>query len=146
MMFTKSFGYALIGIMHIALNSNAKPKMQVEEIAARLSVPKHFLGKIMKKVVKHGILNSTRGPRGGFSLNERTFNTSLLDLAAITNGLYDFDACVLRLHKCDPAQPCPLHNKMHSYKQELYALFAKTTIGELMDKAILSCIEHIDTL
>jgi len=141
MMFTKSFGYALKGIMYIALNSDAKPKMQVEEIATPLSVPKHFLGKIMKRVVKHGILNSSRGPHGGFSLNERTLSTSLLDLATLTNGLYDFNACVLGLHKCNVAQPCPLHDKLLSHKRDLYVLFANTTIGDLMGKELPHDIE-----
>src|SRR5918994_618927 len=64
MPFTKSFGYALRSILYIAIMSKEKSKVQVEEIAVRLSVPKHFLGKIMRLVVKNGILNSTKGPYG----------------------------------------------------------------------------------
>lgn len=144
MTFTKSFGYALRSIMYIAVNSEVKPKMQVEEIAAKLSVPKHFLCKIMKKVVQRGILNSTKGPHGGFSMNERTLSISLLDLAAITNSLNDFDACLLHLKECNPDQPCPLHDKMFSLKKDIYTLLANTSIGELMAKEASQAIEYLD--
>src|SRR5687768_4954143 len=132
MTFTKSFRYALRGVLCIALNSHDKPKQRVEEIAIQLAVPKHFLGKIMKRLVKAGILNSTKGPYGGFSLNDRTLTTSLLELATITNSISNVDDCVLRLEKCDINNPCPLHHKMLSYRQELHNLFAGTTIGELL--------------
>lgn len=132
MTFTKSFGYALRGVIYIAVNSHARPKQRVEEIAAQLAIPKHFLGKIMKRLVKAGILNSTKGPHGGFSLNDRTLATSLLELATITNSISKVDDCVLRLDKCDVNNPCPLHHKMLSYRQELHNLFAGTTIGELL--------------
>lgn len=132
MTFSKSFGYALRGILYIAHTSPEKPRVQVEEIASRLGVPKHFLGKIMKKAVQHGILNSTKGPHGGFALNDRTLSTPLLELVTITNSNNHFDDCVLRLHKCDAENPCPLHYKMLSYKKDLYAMFANTTVGDLL--------------
>jgi Rrf2 family protein len=132
MTFTKSFGYGLRGILYIAIASKEKHKVQVDEIASKLEVPKHFLGKIMKKVVKHGILNSTKGPFGGFSMNDHTLSTSLLELATITNSIHDFDDCVLHFNKCDMDHPCALHHRIQSYKKELYNLFANTTIGDLV--------------
>ena len=131
MTFTKSFGYALRGVLYIALNSHDRPKVQVEEIASQLAVPKHFLGKIMKRLVKSGILNSTKGPYGGFSLNDRTLSTSLLELATITNSISNVDDCVLRLEKCDSNHPCALHHKMLCYRTEFHHLIATTTIEEL---------------
>lgn len=131
MTFSKSFGYALRGVLYIAVNSEERPKLQVDEIASQLAVPKHFLGKIMKKLVKAGILNSTKGPYGGFSLNERTLSTSVLELATIINGISNAEDCVLRLDKCDADHPCALHHKMSCYKREFHHLIATTTIEEL---------------
>ena len=133
MPFTKSFGYALRAILYLAMVRSERPKVQVEEIAAELEVPRHFLGKIMKKVVKSGILHSTRGPYGGFSLHDDTLSTPLFQLAAATNSLTNFDECVLRLKKCDADHPCPLHHKMLSHQTNLHALFANTCIGDLLN-------------
>ena len=130
MTFTKSFGYALRSVLYVAINSPNRPKQQVEEIANQLAVPQHFLGKIMKKLVKTGILNSTKGPYGGFSLNDQTLSTSLLELARMTNSISNVDDCVLSLEKCNSDNPCPLHHKILCYKRDLHNLLARTTIGE----------------
>ncbi|HKH59814.1 MAG TPA: Rrf2 family transcriptional regulator [Flavitalea sp.] len=143
MTFTKSFGYALRGVLYIALNSHDKPKQRVGEIASRLQVPKDFLGKIMKKLVQTGILNSTKGPHGGFSLNNRTLCTSLLELATITNSISKVDDCVLRFDKCDSSHPCPLHHKMLHYRKDLYNLLATTSIGELLNQGPADYIKSI---
>src|SRR6185369_14409983 len=102
MFFSKSFGYALRGILYIAMMSDEKKRVQIDEIAERLSVPKHFLGKILNKVVKEGILDSTKGPYGGFSINQNTLSTSLIKVLEVTEGLEQFSVCALGLRKCNP--------------------------------------------
>jgi Rrf2 family protein len=146
MFFSKSFGYALRGILYVALTCNQKQRIQVDEIARELCVPKHFLSKVMNKVVKHGILNSTKGPYGGLSVNEKTLSTPLFDLITITNGDAQFNNCLLRLVKCNADYPCPLHHKMEAYKAELLALFTSTTIGDLLHAGQPDFIKSITTL
>lgn len=133
MLFSKSFGYALRGILYIALSDNAQKRIQVDEIASRLAVPRYFLSKIMKKMVRAGIINSTKGPYGGFSLNRKTLSTPLIDLILVTDGISQFQDCVLRLHKCDINHPCPLHQSMGVYREDLFVLLKNTTIGNLLD-------------
>ena len=134
MFFSKSFGYALRGVLYIAVLSDSKKRIQVDEVARQLSVPKHFLSKIMKKIVKEGILNSSRGPSGGFSINERTLATPLIDLLVIVNGSGQFDKCVLGLKECHSDHPCPLHYKMKLHKQKLLHFLSATTIADLLQK------------
>lgn len=138
-MLSKSFGYALRGIIYVALTHEKKERVQVEEIAESLAVPRHFLGKIMKKVVKEGILESTRGPYGGFSINAETLQTQLIKLIRITEGLEQFNSCVLHFRKCNKNRPCPLHHKMVENRNQLLEIFSSTTIGDLMkeDKKML---------
>jgi Rrf2 family transcriptional regulator, iron-sulfur cluster assembly transcription factor len=132
MIFSKSFGYALRGILYVAMMSDENRKIRIDEMAKRLSVPRHFLGKIMNKVVKKGILSSTKGPNGGFSLNNTTLSTSLLTLVELTDGVEQFDGCVLRLRKCNAEHPCPLHHPMETYKNDLFKIYSDTNIGSLL--------------
>ncbi|HET9824487.1 MAG TPA: Rrf2 family transcriptional regulator [Chitinophagaceae bacterium] len=132
MIFSKSFGYALRGILYVAMMSDENRKIRIDEMANRLSVPRHFLGKIMNKVVKKGILNSTKGPNGGFCLNAATLNTPLLSLVELTDGLEQFDGCVIRLKKCNEDHPCPLHHQTVAYRNNLFRIFSDTNIGSLL--------------
>jgi Rrf2 family protein len=112
--------------------NDEKRKIPIEEIARRLSVPRHFLGKIMKTVVKAGILSSTRGQQGGFFINEKTMDTPLITIVLLTEGKNYFNTCLLSLRKCNAANPCPMHNKVEKFKNDLLEVYSQTTIGDLL--------------
>lgn len=132
MMFSKSFGYALRGILYVALMQEEKRKVQAEEIAEKLSVPRHFLGKIMQQLVKAGLLQSTKGPYGGFYLAPGTLQTPLIKIVEITDGIVQFNTCVLQLRQCNNINPCPLHAEMELFKTQLMQVLTETTIEGLL--------------
>lgn len=146
MVFSKSFGYALRGILYIAIMNGEKQKVQIDEIAEKLSIPRHFLGKVMQELVRNNILSSMKGPYGGFSLNENSLNTSLIALVKITDGLEQFESCVLRLKKCNSLDPCPLHKQVEHYKTELLQLFSDTSVNDLLKKDKPGFIKSIATI
>ena len=145
MFFSKSFGYALRGVIYVALVHEENRRVQVDEIAQRLAVPKHFLAKIMNRVVKEGILDSTKGPYGGFSINEETLNAPLIRLLKITDGMEQFNTCVLKLRKCNKVNPCPLHFLMDKNRNDLLRNFSQTTIADLLNQETNIQIESIGT-
>lgn len=132
MFLSKSFGYALRGILYVALMQDEKRRVQIDEIATQLSVPRHFLGKIMQQVVKAGLLHSTKGPYGGFSLTDVTLNSPIIKLLEITDDMSQFNICVLKLKACNSSNPCPLHYEMEDIRNRMLSVFHKTTIGDLL--------------
>ncbi len=138
MFFSKSFGYALRGILYVALMQDEQRKVQIDEIAKKLSVPKHFLGKIMQELVKAGLLQSTKGPYGGFELSDKTMSAPLMKLIEITGDVNQFNVCVLQMRVCNAVNPCPLHKDMEGVNEKLKTLFTQTTIADLMkeDKSV----------
>ena len=146
MFFSKSFGYALRGILYIAMMSDEKKRVQIDEIAERLSVPKHFLGKILNKIVKEGILDSTKGPYGGFSINQNTLSTPLIKVLEVTEGLEQFTVCAMRLRKCNSANPCPVHPHIDEFRGKLKITFTETTINNLLTENKSGLIRSIATL
>jgi len=146
MVFSKTFGYALRGVLYVALTNEVKPRVQLEEIAIQLSVPRHFLGKVMKKLVKEGVLISIKGPYGGFSVNETTLKIPLLRLIEITGEPEEFGSCVLRLRKCNAQNPCPMHFQIETLRRQWQSLLASTKIGDLLRKDQPDFIKSIATL
>lgn len=131
---SKSFGYALRGVLFVAMLNDSKGKVQLDEIARRLSVPRHFLGKVMKGLVKEEVLKSMKGPYGGFYIHEKTLSTTLLKLATITGDVDTYEICILRFRKCNAANPCPLHRQIELLKKDWRDLLSSTTIGDLLKK------------
>ena len=132
MIFSKSFGYALRGILYVSLQKDENRKVSIEEIAKRLMVPRHFLAKIMKAMVKAGILSSTRGQQGGFYINEATLGTPIVTIILLTEGKNYFNTCMLSLRKCNADNPCPLHAKVEKFKSDVMEVYGSTTIGDLL--------------
>jgi len=146
MIFSKSFGYALRGILYVAIMSEKKDKIQLDEIAEKLTVPRYFLGKIMNRLANEAVLASEKGPNGGFSISDNTRTTSLLNLVRITGDSELFDSCVLRLRKCNATHPCPLHHEIESLRNQWHRLLAETTVDDLLKKDQPDFIKSIATV
>lgn len=134
MVFSKSFGYALRSILYLALKDDKIGRIQLQEIASKLNIPRHFLGKVMIKLAKENIISSLKGPSGGFCINNNTMSTTLLKVASITGESEHFDSCVLRLKKCNSDHPCPMHFKALQIRNEWVGLLSSTTVEELLKK------------
>jgi len=145
MFFSKSFGYAVRGVLYIALMQDEKQYVQVEEIASKLAAPKHFMGKILKKLVKENILLSVKGPSGGFTIMKDTLQLPVMRLALITDGADFFDKCVLRVKECDANNPCPLHYQVVEIRNKLKNVLTTTKIGELLKENKADFIKSLST-
>ena len=145
MIFSKSFGYAIRSVLYVAIMRDEKRYVQVEEVAAKLAVPRHFMGKIMKKLAKEKILVSTKGPSGGFILNEQTLQMPLMHLIEIIDGVEIFDNCALRAKECNPLNPCPMHFQLEPLKNNLKSILSDTSIGDLLEENKPEFIRSIST-
>ena len=143
MIFSKSFGYALRGVLYVSMAGENKTMVQLDEIAREMTIPRHFLGKVMKNLVKGGVLSSLKGPYGGFCINEMTMETSLLQLVDMTGEPEEFSSCVLRLRKCNAKNPCPMHLQIESLREQWQILLTSTTIGDLVRKDMPDFIKSI---
>ena len=145
MVFTKSFGYALRGILYVAVAGERKGRIQLDEISEVLALPRFFLGKIMRRLAKEGILDSDKGHNGGFSINERTLTTTLSELVNLTGNAESMNVCALRLKKCNTDNPCPVHHEIKFMREQWKELLAEKTVGDLLKKGGADFIESIAT-
>jgi len=134
MIFSKSFAYALRGILYISSTKDGNQKIRVEDISKDTGIPKHFLGKIMNKMVKAGIVSSIKGPSGGFYMSNKTLDVQLLQLYYLFDGTQLFSECALRLKSCSEDSPCPMHHKVEETKRNIKLLLSDTTIRELLNE------------
>ena len=130
----------------MAMSAENQKKVQLDEMAEVLNVPRHFLGKVMKRMVKEGVLSSMKGPYGGFFLNENTMTTPLHKIIEITGESEAFSVCTLKLSKCSSNNPCPLHKKMEEVRNECRTILSTTNIGDLLSKEKPDFIRSITTI
>ncbi len=144
MFLSKSFGYALRGVLCVAMMSGKRnERIQLDEMADLLKVPRYFLGKIMNRLVKNGVLSSVKGHNGGFGITELTRQTSLWEIAQITGEVKAFDVCELRFRFCSDQCPCPLHHKIDPIKREWKRMLDNTTVDQLLCNNMPDAVRNI---
>ena len=85
MKISRSAQYALIATSYIAQISKNNLVL-AGDISSRYSLPLEYLLKILQQLVRANILNSKRGPRGGFSLARPAEKISLLEIVEAVEG------------------------------------------------------------
>ena len=133
-MFSKTFGYALRATVYVAVHGESDKKVGLQEISEGLMVPRHFLGKIMQDLVKHGIFDSIKGPNGGFYGNAVTLKTVLIDILKITDGSLIFDQCALGIKRCNAEHPCPLHHDFAVCRNGMIQVLTDKTVEILAEE------------
>jgi Rrf2 family protein len=66
--------------------SNSGVPIPCSQLAAEGRMPERFLLQILRHLVTHGILHSTRGVDGGYSLERKPEDISLLDVIEAIDG------------------------------------------------------------
>lgn len=133
-MFSKTFGHALRATTYVSLHGIEGKKVSLQELSQTLEIPHHFLGKIMQDLVRHGIIDSTKGPSGGFFTNQSTHGMPLTEILKITDGSLIFEQCALGLKRCNPAHPCLLHPEFALCRDGMLHAIQKISVKELAEK------------
>lgn len=132
MTFSRSCEYALQAALYLAVrHSGGVEKVSLQEIAVSQEIPSHFLSKILQTLVRHGLLVSTKGPRGGFKLTKSPEDIRLLDIVSVIDGLEMFDRCGIGLRACSDENPCPIHHDYKVIKSRVRQVLTLKTLAEL---------------
>jgi Rrf2 family transcriptional regulator, cysteine metabolism repressor len=85
MKLSRTAGYALVATLQLAQSDPSVP-IPCSRLAAQGRMPERFLLQILRSLVTHGILRSTRGVEGGYTLKRRAEDISLLDVIEAVDG------------------------------------------------------------
>ncbi|WP_298412655.1 Rrf2 family transcriptional regulator [Hydrotalea sp.] len=129
-MFSKTCEYAIRAILYIAQKSKHGIKVSIKDIAKGIDSPEYFLGKILQDVSRKGLIQSLKGPTGGFYLDETNLQYTLADVVKVVDGDKIFSGCGLGLRQCSEKMPCPIHNDFKKIRTEIFELLQKAKLGE----------------
>ncbi|MCR9067029.1 MAG: Rrf2 family transcriptional regulator, partial [Cytophagales bacterium] len=65
-MFSRACEYAIKIMIYIASNQQENRKTGLKEVTEAIGSPEAFTAKILQQLVKSGLLESYKGPSGGF--------------------------------------------------------------------------------
>jgi len=125
--------YALKALHFISKTTIEGDKLPAMEISRRTGIPKPFLSKMLKHLASLGFVSSSKGPRGGFYLDEDQMNRSVLDVLVQLEGKDSLRNCILNFDACNEEKPCPIHILIADEKSRLRASIQNIRISDLSD-------------
>jgi len=129
-MFSKTCEYAIRAVLFVAQKSSDGRKVGIKEIAKGIDSPEHFIAKILQDLSRNGLVQSQKGPTGGFYLDKPALNNTLADIVRKVDGDKIFSGCGLGLKQCSETKPCPLHETFKKIRKEIFEMLQKAKLGE----------------
>lgn len=131
-MFSKACEYGIRATLYVAAQSLQGKRVVLPEIAKAIDSPVPFTAKILQQLAKAKLVQSNKGPNGGFSLSENDLdNIKLKDLVLAIDGDSLFKECGLGLKSCDEQAPCPIHHTFKPIRTQIIAMMESTSLKTL---------------
>lgn len=137
--------YALRAMTNLALSDSSKPK-PIKIIAAEEDISPEFLEQIFFRLKKADVIQSVRGPGGGFMLNmgpEKITVKAIFE--AVDEGL-DLSPCTTCTDDdipCTRLDTCLVHNVWKEASDRINAYFESVTLQKIMDQSGQQDMKHL---
>ena len=106
--------------------------LSTHEIANLLGASQAHLSKVLQRLGREGLVNSVRGPKGGFSLARPASVITLLEVYQAIEGPLTETNCLLNDQLCD-GESCILGALLKNTNREVKEYLSKTRLSEVTD-------------
>jgi Rrf2 family iron-sulfur cluster assembly transcriptional regulator len=131
-MFSKACEYGIRACIYIATQSLNEKRVSIKQITKEIDSPEPFTAKILQELVKNKIIDSVKGPSGGFYITIENINTIMLkDIVFSFDGDSIYKGCGLGMKQCSEVCPCPIHNQFKIIKNGIKEMLETTNLHQL---------------
>jgi len=124
---------AVKAVIFLATKYESDEKASIKEIAEHINASEHTVGKMLQTLVKEGVINSLKGPAGGFYISLEQRQQPIINIVEAIDGRHIFKGCGLGLSRCSAAHPCPIHNEYKEARDILERIFRTKKVKELCE-------------
>jgi Rrf2 family protein len=107
MQITRQADYAVRAVLYVA-KLGVNQRTATRQIAQEQHIPPSFLAKIVAQLSIAGLLQTSRGARGGVMLAKKPEEISMLEVVEAIDGPILLNACVNNEKACNFGENCPL--------------------------------------
>ena len=129
--------YGVRAIFDIAYHSEGL-ETQVKDISRRQEISPRYIEQIFQKLKRAGIIDSKRGPKGGYFLAKKPNEITVGEIIRVTEGGIDPVLCldpVDRGQPCGRSKECVTRIIWNEAGNRLKEYFDSVTIRDLCEKA-----------
>ena len=124
---------AIKAVIFLACRYESGVNAGIKEIAEFTNANEHTVGKLLQTLVKQNVINSVKGPSGGFHISKEQLERPIIDIIEAIDGKEVFRQCGLGLQKCSASRPCPIHDQYKVARDIIEQIFTRNKIMDLRD-------------
>jgi Rrf2 family protein len=130
MKYSQATDYALHAMLYLVTAATDKP-VGVQLLAEKLGVSQTYLSKMMTKLVKAGLIQSTPGANGGYRLRRKQEDISFLDIIHAIEGTASLFECSL-----NHGSECLIQQVVINAERQMEQYLENKKIADLAKKLI----------
>ena len=127
---SKKADYALMAMKHLAQHAGA-PSTSAREIAEQYDIPIELMAKVLQRLVRAGLLVSTQGTRGGYTLSRPSSSVSIADVIQAIDGPFTVTACSTEKNDCEQYSKCSIRDPLWQIRERIAEALGTVTIAEM---------------
>jgi Rrf2 family protein len=132
MQITRQADYAVRAVTYLA-QLGPERRAATSQIALQQQIPPSFLAKIVSQLSVAGLLQTSRGARGGVSLARDPQEISLLEVVEAIDGPIMLNDCVIGNGACTFSGDCPIRPIWCVAQESLVDKLRVTTFGAVLN-------------
>ncbi len=130
--------YAVMAMVDLAVHSGGRP-VSLADVAERQEISLSYLEQLFAKLRRGGLVNSVRGPGGGYLLAREADETRISDIILAVDE-------PIRATRCTPGQPfgcrsnrtrCQTHDLWEELGNQIYLYLSSVSVGDVVAERIL---------
>ena len=130
MQLTMTTDYALRCMMYLAGKEEVSSS---PEIGEAVGINKMFVQKVLRVLRDAGVVSSTHGGTGGYSLAKKPEEIVLLDIILLFEKTMKINRCLELKGCCERYETCPLHAYYTEVQKTLEDYFGRDTLQDVID-------------
>lgn len=132
--------FAVTAMIDLALRQDSGP-VTLAAISQRQQISLSYLEQLFGKLRRHALVESTRGPGGGYSLGRRASEITVADIITSVDEPLDATHCGGKANCHGPGSPCMTHDLWMALNQRMLEFLESVTLQKLVDDQHANGIE-----
>jgi Rrf2 family iron-sulfur cluster assembly transcriptional regulator len=132
--------YAVTAMLDLALHSQSRP-VSLAEISERQTISLSYLEQLFSRLRKAGLVDSVRGPGGGYLLVGQADLVCVADIIKAVNESIDSTNCGGK-GDCQGGSICLTHNLWNDLSRQINDFLSGISLADLVAKRDVQTIAH----
>ena len=123
--------YAVTAMLDLAIHAENNTPISLADISKRQAISLSYLEQLFARLRRSGLVNSVRGPGGGYLLSDSPDNISIARVVDAVNESVDATRCH-RQGNCQNGAPCLTHHLWCQLSDTIHDFLNGISLGQLL--------------